>query len=113
MSTSTVAMTALTMLTRALLLLGALSVASSVLDLELQGASSPDQLQSMEQDMPPFPQPTVNEHVEPDHEPVDTADDQGIVLRDWCRNNGHYDWIFCAQAYLRYKYGDSEVCQKD
>ena len=101
--------------TKALLLLGALSVASSVLDLDLQGASSPDQLQSMEQEMPPFAQPTVNEDVEPDNEPVDIADDpdQGIVLRDWCRNNGHYDWIFCAQAYLQYKYSDSGVCQKD
>ena len=98
----------------ALLLLGALSVVTGVLDLDLQGASSPDQPQSVEQEMPPYAQPTVNEHVEPDHEPmVHTAGDpmQSIILHDWCRNGGYYDWIFCAQAYLQYKYG--EVCQKN
>lgn len=104
-------MTVLT--TKALLLLAALSVASSVLELDMQGASSqPDQLQSMEKEMPSFAQPTVNEQ-DTDCEPVHSAGDpnQCSWLRDWCRNSGHYDWIFCAQAYLQHKYG--EVCQKN
>lgn len=90
-------MTAL--MTGALLLLGALSVASSTV-LDLQGASSHDHLQSKKEEV----QPMVNQC---DTEPVQDPS-QCIGLRDWCRSSGHYDWIFCTQAYIQYMYGGAK-----
>lgn len=88
-------------MTGALLLLGALSVASSYpVVLDLQGASSRDQSQSMEQEMQPFAQPMANER---DPVLVHMAGDPSECngLYSWCVNSGHYDWFFCTQAYVR------------
>ena len=101
------------MMTRALLLLGVLSVANShPVILDLQGASSRDQLQSMKQEMQPFAivQSKVQE-MQPFAQPMENERDAVLVhmagdpsecngLYNWCRNSGHYDWFFCTQAYV-------------
>lgn len=95
-------------MTGALLLLGVLSVASShPVVMDLQGASSRDQLQSMEQKMQPFAQPELQE-MQPFARPMVNNHDSVLVhmagecqdLYNWCRNSGHYDWFFCTQAYV-------------
>ena len=98
-------------MTEALLLLGVLSVASShPVILDLQGASSRDQLQSKVQENHPFAQSKVQE-MRSFAQPMVNERDSVLVhmagdpsecngLYNWCHNSGHYDWFFCTQAYV-------------